>query len=34
MEISYYLKTQLSKINNANEAMELITRGYYKYKDI
>lgn len=34
MEISYYLKTQLSKINNANEAMELISRGYYKYKDI
>ena len=33
-EISSFLKTQLSKINNANEAIELISRGYYKYKDI
>ena len=33
-EITSYLKSQLSKINNANETIELIARGYYKYKDI
>lgn len=33
-EISSYLKSQLSKINNANEAIEIIARGYSKYKDI
>lgn len=33
-EISGYLKSQLSKINNANEAIEILARGYYKYKDI
>ena len=33
-EISGYLKSQLSKINNANEAIEIIAKGYYRYKDI
>jgi len=33
-EISGYLKNQLSKINNANEAIEILARGFYKYKDI
>ena len=33
-EISGYLKTQLSNINNANEAIEILANGYYKYSDI
>lgn len=33
-EISGYLKNQLSKINNANEAIEILAGGYSKYKDI
>lgn len=33
-EISTYLKNQLSKINNANEAIEILAKGYYRYKDI
>ena len=33
-EISGYLKSQLSKINNANEVIEILAKGYYRYKDI
>jgi len=33
-EITGYLKTQLSKINNANEAIEILSTGTYKYNDI
>ena len=33
-EIAIFLKSQLSKINNANEVFEILARGVYKYKDI
>lgn len=33
-EITIFLKSQLSKINNANEAIEILAKGTYKYKDI
>ena len=33
-EISIFLKSQLSKLNNANEVFEILSKGFYKYKDI
>lgn len=33
-EVSMYLKSEISKINNANEVFETIAKGYHKYTDI
>lgn len=33
-EIEMYLKSEISKINNANEVFEALAHGYSKYKDI
>lgn len=33
-EVSMYLSSEISKINNANEVFEALAKGYSKYKDI
>ena len=33
-EVSMYLKSEISKINNANEVFEALARGFSKYSDL
>lgn len=33
-EVSMYLKSEIAKINSANEVFETIAKGYHKYSDI
>ena len=33
-EVSMYLKSEISKINNANEVFEALARGYSRYSDL